>query len=245
MRTLPKQIAALLLVFLLLTLGCGGKSSSKEYAIKDPKLTGAVKAPDHARVFYEIFVGSFSDSNGDGVGDLRGIINRMDYLNDGDPDSGKSLGIEGIWLTPVFLSNSYHKYDVSDYYQIDPKFGTQEDLDELIALCHARDVKLILDLPINHTARDCDWFRSFSDAHRREDPSDPFYDFYCYYTEGETASAGRTFTSLYGTDIYYECNFSGDMPELNFDSPAVREAVLQVARFYLDRGIDGFRFDAA
>ena len=245
MRTLPKQIAALLLVFLLLTLGCGGKSSSKEYAIKDPKLTGAVKAPDNARVFYEIFVGSFSDSNGDGVGDLRGIINRMDYLNDGDPDSGKSLGIEGIWLTPVFLSNSYHKYDVSDYYQIDPKFGTQEDLDELIALCHARDVKLILDLPINHTARDCDWFRSFSDAHRREDPSDPFYDFYCYYTEGETASAGRTFTSLYGTDIYYECNFSGDMPELNFDSPAVREAVLQVARFYLDRGIDGFRFDAA
>ena len=98
---------------------------------------------------------------------------------------------------------------------------------------------------INHTARDNDWFRSFSDAHRRDDPSDPFYDFYSYYTEGETAPAGRTFTSLYGTNIYYECNFDGGMPELNYDCPAVREEVLKVARYYLDRGVDGFRFDAA
>ena len=82
-------------------------------------------AQDHNRVFYEIFVGSFSDSDGDGVGDLRGIINRMDYLNDGDPVSGKSLGIEGIWLTPVFQSPSYHKYNVTDYYTIDPAFGTE------------------------------------------------------------------------------------------------------------------------
>ena len=95
---------------------------------------------DNNRVFYEIFVGSFSDSDGDGTGDLRGIINRMDYLNDGDPASGNSLGIEGIWLTPIFLSPSYHKYDVTDYYQIDPAFGTEEDLKELIALCHERDV---------------------------------------------------------------------------------------------------------
>ena len=97
-------------------------------------------AENNHRVFYEIFVGSFSDSDGDGTGDLRGIINRMDYLNDGDPASGKSLGIEGIWLTPIFLSPSYHKYDVTDYYRIDPAFGTLDDLKELAALCHERDV---------------------------------------------------------------------------------------------------------
>ncbi len=216
-----------------------------EYAITDPTLLGSSPAPDNARVFYEIFVGSFSDSNGDGVGDLRGIINRFDYLNDGDPDSGKSLGIEGIWLTPIYPSPSYHKYDVQNYYEIDGKFGTQEDLDELIALCHERGVKLILDLPINHTARSNPWFTSFTNAHKNEDPTDPYYDFYSYYTRGEKAPAGRTFSALSGTNIYYECNFSGDMPELNFDSPAVREELLKVARYYLERGVDGFRFDAA
>lgn len=217
----------------------------EEIAITDANLMGSVPAQDNARVFYEIFPGSFSDSNGDGIGDLRGLINRFDYLNDGDPDSGKSLGIEGIWLTPIYQSNSYHKYDVIDYYTVDESFGTQEDLDELIALCHARDVKLILDLPINHTARACEWFKYFTKAHRNEDPTDPYYDYYCYYRKGESAPGGRTFSALSGTDIYYECNFDGGMPELNFDNPAVREEVLNVARYYLSRGIDGFRFDAA
>ena len=218
---------------------------AEEIAVTDAKLLGASSAPDNARVFYEIFVGSFSDSNGDGIGDLRGIINRMDYLNDGDPNSGKSLGIEGIWLTPVYASPSYHKYDVADYYAIDEEFGTQADLDDLIAACHARGVKLILDLPINHTARINEWFKNFTRAHRDDDPTNPYYDWYSYYTQGESAPAGRTFSALSGTNIYYECNFDGGMPELNFDNPAVREEVLKIARCYLDRGIDGFRFDAA
>ncbi len=251
MKAFLKTVCVLLLAFaLLLSVGCsgnkdGGAKASKEYAISDPLLMGSEPASDNARVFYEIFVGSFSDSNGDGIGDLRGIINRMDYLNDGDPDSGKSLGIEGIWLTPIFSSPSYHKYDVADYYEIDKDFGTQEDLDELIALCHARDVKLILDLPINHTSRISEWFKLFTRAHRDNDPTNPYYDWYCYYRKGESAPAGRTFSALSGTDIFYECNFDGGMPELNFDTPAVREEVLKVARYYLDRGIDGFRFDAA
>ncbi|MBQ6358028.1 MAG: hypothetical protein IJI97_03590, partial [Clostridia bacterium] len=196
-------------------------------------------------VFYEIFVGSFSDSNGDGIGDLRGIIDKFDYLNDGDPNSGKSLGIEGIWLSPIFSSPSYHKYDVTDYYTIDPKFGTQQDLDDLIALCHSRGVKLILDLVINHTARSCSWFGEFTKAHRQNDASNPYYDFYTYYKKGEQAPAGRAFAPLSGTDIYYECNFYDGMPELNFDNPAVREEILKLSRYYLDRGLDGFRFDAA
>ena len=243
---MKKRIAALLLVILLLA-GCKQTietPAAAEYAISDPNLTCAGPAPDNARVFYEIFPGSFSDSNGDGIGDLRGIIQRFDYLNDGDPNSGKSLGIEGIWLTPIFVSPSYHKYDVTDYYTVDPQFGTQADLDELIALCRARDVKLILDLPINHTARNCEWFERFAEAHRKEDPTDPYYDFYSYYTQGEAAPEGRRFTALSGTNIFYESNFSDEMPELNFDLPAVREEMLRIARYWLERGIDGFRFDA-
>ena len=251
MKAFLRTVCSLLLVFaMLVCFGCGKNDSADtsetgEYTIKDPLLLGSEPAPDNARVFYEIFVGSFSDSNGDGVGDLRGIINRFDYLNDGNPDSGRSLGIEGIWLTPIFSSPSYHKYDVADYYTVDPKFGTQEDLDELIALCHARDVKLILDLPINHTARSNEWFSLFTRAHVKEDTASPYYDWYSYYKQGEKAPAGRTFSALSGTNIYYECNFDGGMPELNFDSPAVREEMLKIARYYLDRGIDGFRFDAA
>ena len=221
------------------------EAPTAEYAITDPLLATGYDVQDNARVFYEIFVGSFSDSNGDGIGDLRGIIDKFDYLNDGDPNSGKSLGIEGIWLSPIFSSPSYHKYDVTDYYTIDPKFGTQQDLDDLIALCHSRGVKLILDLVINHTARSCSWFGEFTKAHRQNDASNPYYDFYTYYKKGEQAPAGRAFAPLSGTDVYYECNFYDGMPELNFDNPAVREEILKLSRYYLDRGLDGFRFDAA
>ena len=200
---------------------------------------------DNARVFYEIFVGSFSDSDGDGTGDLRGIIGRMDYLNDGDPLSGKSLGVDGIWLTPVFVSPSYHKYDVSDYYTIDPAFGTMDDLRELAALCHERGVKLILDLPLNHTGSSHPWFRAFAAAHEKDDPNDPYYDFYNWLPAGSDVPAGRRFMPLGGTDILYECNFSDSMPELNFDLDAVRDELLKIGLFYLELGADGFRFDAA
>lgn len=218
-------------------------ASSGEVSVPVPD--GVTAASGNNRVFYEIFVGSFSDSDGDGIGDLRGIINRMDYLNDGDDASGKSLGVEGIWLTPIFRSSSYHKYDVSDYYQVDGAFGTLDDLKELVELCHSRNVKLILDLPINHTSKSNAWFTAFQNAHKQHAVDDPYYDFYSFYTQGEPAPAGRTFNALSGTDDYYECNFDGGMPELNFDSADVRQAVLDVAKFYLELGVDGFRFDAA
>lgn len=196
----------------------------------------------NARVYYQIFVGSFSDSDGDGVGDLRGIINRFDYLNDGDPDSGVSLGVEGIWLSPIFTSPSYHKYDCNDYYEIDPKFGTMEDLKELVDLCHARGVQIILDLVINHTSTRHVWFQKFLTAHQNYDDSDPYYDFYSW---GTGSQPGRSFHKLGNTSHFYEGNFSNEMPELNFDNPAVRQAMVDVAKFYLDLGVDGFRFDAA
>ena len=194
------------------------------------------------RVFYQVFVGSFSDSDGDGIGDLRGLIDRFDYLNDGDPNSGKSLGVEGIWLNPVFLSPSYHKYDTMDYYAIDHRFGTEADLRELIALCHERDVKIILDLVINHTSTHHYWFDQFCNAHKNNDTSNPYYDFYTY---ANAPIGGRTFQQISGAKDYYECNFSGDMPELNFDNDAVRKGMVTLAKTYVDMGVDGFRFDAA
>ncbi len=212
-----------------------------EAIIDDAGLVTA-QVDGNARLYYQIFVGSFSDSNGDGIGDLRGIIERFDYLNDGDPNSGLSLGVEGIWLTPIFDSPSYHKYDVTDYYAIDPDFGTTEDLYELIQLCHSRNVQIILDLPINHTATNCQWFRNFMQAHRDGDVTNAYYDFYSYT---DTPGGGKTYNPITGTEHYYECNFSGSMPELNFDNQQVRQEVVNIAKHYLDLGVDGFRFDAA
>ena len=196
----------------------------------------------NARVFYQIFVGSFSDSNGDGIGDLRGIINRFDYLNDGDPDSGLSLGIEGIWLSPILVSPSYHKYDVADYYQVDPKFGTEDDLKELITLCHERGVKLIMDFVINHTATSHVWFKEFLSAHNKGDTGNQYYD---YYSWAEAPESGKSFYKAGISGHYYEGNFSSSMPELNYDNEVVRQEMVKAAKYYLDMGMDGFRFDAA
>lgn len=220
-------------------------SERGEAVLDEPWFAEARRAEGNARVFYEIFVGSFSDSDGDGTGDLRGILSRLDYLNDGDPASGQSLGVEGLWLTPIFPSFSYHKYDANDYCAVDEKFGTVADVEELARQCHERGMKLILDLPINHTGRGSSWFSSFLIAHRQGKTEDPYYDFYTWIPQGEPTPAGRSFSQLSGTTDFVECNFSGDMPELDFDQEAVRQAVLDVARFWLDKGVDGFRFDAA
>ena len=198
---------------------------------------------DNYRTFYQIFVGSFSDSNGDGIGDLRGIINRFDYLNDGDINHGKDLGIQGIWLSPIFESPTYHKYDASDYYKIDEKFGTMEDLKELIALCHERNVKIILDLVINHTSINNEWFIKFKQARLSGNTENKYYDYYSCAKFSDRVG-GSVYSSLGGGDWWYECNFDSAMPELNYDNPAVREEMLSLAKFYLDMGIDGFRFDA-
>ena len=255
---MKKRIAALLCAALALPLcacsktgsGTAGRDDTGRYDLRNGEAVileegaDASVPDDNARVFYEIFVGSFSDSDGDGIGDLRGVIGRMDYLNDGDPGSGLSLGVEGIWLTPVFASPSYHKYDVTDYDRIDPAFGTMDDLRELIALCHERGVKLILDLPINHTGSRNAWFTQFAAAHAAGDTASPFYDWYTW-RRGDEPAAGRTWERIPGSEDYYECNFSPDMPELDFDNDAVRTELLALARRYLEMGVDGFRFDAA
>jgi len=222
-----KLMILLLALTLALTLLCGTADGEEK----------EMDMENNDRVFYEIFVGSFSDSDGDGTGDLNGIANRMDYL--------AALGIEGIWLTPVFLSPSYHKYDVTDYYQIDPAFGTEEDLKELIARCHEQDIKLILDLPLNHTGADNSWFRNFRNAHLMHNPNNIWYDFYSWLEPDAAIPSGRHFMRITQPDLLVEDNFSDHMPELNFDNERVREKVLDVAVYWMNLGVDGFRFDAA
>ncbi len=198
---------------------------------------------DNYRTFYQIFVPSFSDGDGDGTGDIRGIINRINYLNDGNINGGSDLGVQGIWLSPIFPGNSYHKYDAKDYYSVDEKFGTLDDLKELIKLCDERNIKIILDLAINHTSNANPWFREFVKARQSGDTSNKYYNFYTCVTSSQKES-GKTYYQINGTQFYYEGNFSSEMPELNYDNDAVRQEMLNVAKFYMDMGIDGFRFDA-
>ena len=228
-----RRLLSVILVIFILLLSFSSCSSKQV----DP-------IDDNYRVFYEIFTGSFSDSNGDGIGDLKGITNRLDYLNDGNINSGKSLGIQGIWLTPIFASPSYHKYDVLDYYKVDYDFGSLDDLKELVSEAHKRNIIVILDLPLNHTSSKNSWFTQFVNAHKNNDVTNKYYDFYSWCKIGEKPS-GRTFSTISGTQDMYEANFTGDMPELNFDNDDVRTELLKVAKFYMDMGIDGFRIDAA
>lgn len=234
-----KRIVIILtmLVFVISLVACNTGTENKQLPPQ------ADMIDDNFRTFYQIFVGSFSDSNNDGIGDLRGIINRFDYLNDGNINSGKSLGIQGIWLSPIFTSPSYHKYDVKDYYEVDWRFGSEDTLKELIALCKERNVKLILDLVLNHTSSSHEWFLQFKEARINGDTENKYYDYYTCVTTAEKKS-GSTYQKIAGVDAWYECNFSGDMPELNYDNEEVRQEMLNVAKYYIDLGIDGFRFDA-
>ncbi len=248
-HTTKRVFVSLLALLLAALMAVTGSGCQKTDGTPDTPDTPSTPDPqvdpidDNFRTFYQIFVGSYSDSNGDGIGDLRGIINRFDYLNDGNIHSGESLGVQGIWLSPIFSSPSYHKYDASDYYKIDWRFGTEDDLRELAALCEARNVKLILDLALNHTSTSHSWFTAFKEARMAGNTSDPYYDYYACVATADKVG-GVSYQKIAGVDCWYECNFSGDMPELNFDNPAVREATLDVAKYYLDLGVDGFRFDA-
>lgn len=242
LKRIINPIIALLLVsvMILCAISCDQPDRNGEDVNTEPMVD---PINDNYRTFYQIFVGSFSDSNNDGIGDIRGIINRFDYLNDGDINSGKSLGVQGIWLSPIFSSPTYHKYDAKDYYQIDWRFGSEDDLKELIKLCDERNVKLILDLAINHTSSQNAWFLEFQQARMQGDVNNKYYDYYSCVTAADKVG-GIRYQKIAGVDCWYECNFDSGMPELNFDNEEVRQEMLNVAKYYLDLGIDGFRFDA-
>ncbi|NOZ26748.1 MAG: alpha-amylase [Chloroflexi bacterium] len=192
-------------------------------------------------VFYEIFVRSFYDSDGDGVGDLNGLIEKLDYLNDGDPATTDDLGITGIWLMPIMESPSYHGYDVADYYRVDPEYGTNEDFRRLMAEAHRRGIRVIIDMVLNHTSSKHPWFQS-----ARSDPNSPYRDFYIWSDQdpGYKGPWGQRVWHRSPTGYYYGIFWAG-MPDLNYDNPAVTAEMEKVIRFWLeDMGVDGFRLDA-
>ncbi len=186
------------------------------------------------RVFYEVFVRSFADSNGDGIGDLRGLIGRLDQLNDGDPATTTDLGITGLWLMPTFPSPSYHGYDVTDYRSVNPDYGSLADLRALVAAAHQRGIAVILDLPLNHTSSKHPWFVA------SEKGKAPYADWYLWADAPQGSNwqpDGRR---------YYYAAFGPDLPDLNLANPAVTAEVSADAGFWLaDVGVDGFRLDAA
>ena len=195
---------------------------------------------------YEVFVYSFYDSDGDGIGDLKGLTQKLDYINDGDAGTEEDLGCSMLWIMPVFPSPTYHKYDVTDYCSIDPQYGTLEDLDALTAACHERGIRLILDLPVNHTSSEHPWFQQacqyLSTLPEGTAPSSEDCPYINYYNFSEEAQDG--YAPLEGTNLFYEARFWEGMPDLNLDNEAVREELSQITGFWLARGVDGFRLDA-
>jgi len=192
------------------------------------------------RIFYEAFVRSFYDSNGDGNGDLKGLIQKLDYLNDGNPKTNQDLGVTGLWLMPVTESPSYHGYDVIDYKKIEQDYGTNQDFQQLISEAHKRGMVVIVDLVMNHTSSESPWFL---DA---VNPGSAHENWYIWSDDHPTTRSwdGANVWWKSGIRYYYGLFWSG-MPDLNYRNGEVTNAMFDVIRFWLsDMGVDGFRLDA-
>ena len=278
-KIIRKMEAALLMAALL--SGCTGartesgpaadssvsseSSASESSAAAEPAasaMTGSdlvpVASDDNYRTTYEVFVYTFADASegplaGDGVGDLVGLIEKLDYINDGVPEWTDDLGCDSIWLMPIFPSPTYHKYDATDYCAIDPVYGTMTDFEGLIGACHERGMTVILDLALNHTSTEHPWFKKALDYMRTlqpfEDIDTSVEPCYSYYNFRNTPADG--FAKLNLTDSndpnrewYYEARFWEGMPDLNLDNDNVRAEIRNIVSFWLDKGVDGFRLDA-
>ncbi|MBK9710204.1 MAG: alpha-amylase [Kouleothrix sp.] len=194
-------------------------------------------------VCYEIFVRSFYDSDGDGIGDLNGLIQKLDYINDGDPKTARDLGATCIWLMPIMPSPSYHGYDVTDYYAVNPQYGTSDDFKRLVAEAHRRGIKVLIDLVLNHTSREHPWFQE-----ALTDPASPHRDWYVW-SKDNPGYAGPDGQQVWHKsplrDEYYYGVFSDAMPDLNYRTPAVTEEARKISLFWREQmGVDGFRLDA-
>ncbi len=249
---MKQKVFAYLLLCIFILSGCSPQQTNNapdssgasvdapqtEKALSEIKKLGE-SPDDNYRTWYEIFVYSFCDSNGDGIGDLAGVRSKLDYLQE--------LGVNGIWLMPIHPSTTYHKYNVSDYYAIDPAYGTMEDFHALVEDCQARDMKLILDLVVNHSGYEHTWFQTAADYLKKlpqgQEPDAAECPYLEYYTFSREMRSGMR--ELVGTDWYYEAMFSQDMPDLNLDNPAVRQEIEKIMEFWMDKGVSGFRLDAA
>jgi glycosidase len=251
---LRSRIISVLLTITFLLSACGTQTTitpAPPTAVSPTQLPQPTTVPPalppegfywwHETDFYEIFVRSFFDTNGDGNGDFQGIIQKLDILNDDQISTTKDLGITGIWLMPIFPSPSYHGYDVTDYMDINPDYGTIEDFKAFLDAAHQRGIKVILDMPLNHTSIEHPWFQKALDM-------DPVYRDYYIWSESDPGYLGPWGQDPWhespNGDYYYGVFWSG-MPDLNYDNPAVVEEMNNVIKFWLDLGVDGYRLDGA
>lgn len=194
-------------------------------------------------VCYEIFVRSFYDSNGDGIGDLNGVIEKLDYINDGKPDQQGDLGATCIWLMPIAQATSYHGYDVTDYYTVHRDYGTNDDFKRLVAEADKRGISVILDLVLNHSSSDHPWFQS-----ALNDPGSPYRDWYIWSPTDPGYRGPWGDVAWHKSpvrDEYYYGIFVSGMPDLNYRNPAVTAEARKISAFWLNEmGADGFRLDA-
>ena len=225
-------------------------SSSSDSSIPEDggfKTISYEASKDKYRNYYEIFVYSFCDSDGDGIGDFKGLTSKLDYLNDGDPKTTDDLGIDGIWLMPIMPSGSYHKYDVDNYKDIDKSYGTLEDFKTFLSEAHKRGINVIIDFVINHTSNTNEWFKKAKEE-QKEGKTDGYAQYYNFVqSDSKPADVGASKYYYAGTKgWYYESAFTQNMPDLNLKNEKVRKEIEGICDFWLkDIGIDGFRLDAA
>ncbi|MBQ9122604.1 MAG: alpha-amylase [Lachnospiraceae bacterium] len=237
---MKKRLLAVLCILAMVVSTMAGCTS------KDNSLTENI-LDDNYRTFYEVFVYSFFDSDGDGIGDLKGLTQKLDYIYDKDPSTSTDLGCNGIWLMPIMPSTTYHKYDVIDYMDIDAQYGTMADFDAFMAQCQARDIHVLIDLVINHTSSEHPWFLAACDYLRNignAAPDEADCKYFGYYNFSTQKHSGVWY-QVPGTDWYYEAPFWSGMPDLNLHNEEVRAEIEAITQFWFDKGVAGFRLDAA
>ncbi len=233
---------SIFLIFLMLALMAGIAGCSKDTAATGP--SSSTLSDPQSGVYYSLFVRSFADSDGDGIGDFDGITQHLDYLSD--------LGIKGLWLLPVYPSPSYHGYDVDDYYDVNPQYGTMQDFEELISACKAKGISVMLDITFNHSSSTNKWFlasKNPSDPHRAwyhwisENPENEWTDNSSKYNLNQKMWNHNLWTKV--GNSYYAGEFHDGMPDFNLDCPELRAELKNVLAFWMEKGVSGFRFDAA
>ena len=235
-KIIKKLFSMIIVSILVLSLAaCGNSGNEEETTVLDKSKLDpmdyygvsewkeqeyTVEKDDHYRNYYEVFVYSFADSNGDGIGDLQGLISKLDYISE--------MGFNGIWLMPVMPSTTYHKYDVIDYYDIDPEYGTMEDFNKLVKECHDRNINLIIDLVFNHTSTKHEWFTKATSYYQSlQEGQEPNFEdcpeagFYNFKKEEDVRNRD-IYYKISGTNYYYEGMFWSEMPDLNLDNDLVR-----------------------
>lgn len=195
---------------------------------------------DNYRNYYEIFVYSFYDSDGDGIGDLNGVTEKLDYIAD--------MGFNGIWFMPIMSSTTYHKYDTTDYYEIDSEYGTKEDFQRLVDECHKRGIRVVIDMVMNHSSSKHQWFldacaylRGLADDAEPDPEECPYVEYYHFSKD----KINNNYHKVQGCDWYYEGAFWSEMPDLNLSCETLRREFEDIAKYWIDMGVDGFRMDAA